>query len=358
MSTETTNPAPVARPEPKSVKDFLALPAYRGRFDEVMGKRSAQFMASITNYVSQSRQVAECDPKSVIAAAFVAATLDLPIDKNLGFAWLVPYKGKVQFQLGSRGVTQLALRSGQYERLNAKAINKEAFGGFDKDVGEPIIHWDKVDDEKPIVGYAVAWRLTNGFTKTAYWSKEKVEKHAAKYSQAYRSRKPGQPWFDHFDAMALKTVASNELRKWGILSIEMQRAIQHDAGTQDDIDGPVKHDDGSGLFDVEANESMESALGGTPTGDAGKSEGNATSGQATEPTGPAYTEAQLKALAGEVENYCLNLSVTMDKLLEQAKTLGVTVPAKSPKKIAELPYATLQALRGWLEQKAKEATSS
>jgi len=345
--TPTNAPAIQPKSEPKSVKDFLALPAYKSRFDEVMGKRAPQFLASITNYVNQSKQVAECDPKTVIASAFVAATLGFPVDKNLGFCWIVPYAKRASFQMGYKGYIQLALRSAQYEVMNAKPINAEAFGGFDKATGEPIILWQNVDDDKPVAGYAFAWRLTTGFVKTCYWSKAKVENHAKRFSQAYRSRKPGQPWQDNFDAMAMKTVIANELRKWGILSVDMQRAIEHDQGSQDDIDAPVKHDDNAGIFDVEASESMGSVLGDDPKADAAKSEGNGHSGQTS---GVAYTEAQLKALVTEVENYALNLGITPAKLFEHAKT-------PSAKRLTDLPYATLQELRAWLEQKAKEATT-
>lgn len=265
MSTNLDAP----KKQPESVKDFLALPAYRNRFDEVLGKRAPQFMASISNVVSQSRQLSQCEPRSVIAAAFVAATLDLPIDKNLGFAWVVPYKDTATFQLGYKGFVQLALRSGQYARMNACPVNKEAFNGYDE-VGEPVIDWTKLDESKPPVGYAAAWKLTNGFTKTVYWTKEKVEAHAKRFSQAYRG-KGDTPWKSDFDAMALKTVLKNGLSRWGILSIDMQKAVQHDQGAQKDIDAEVElvDNDSSALFDMAAAGGLGDALGEkpAPTGD-------------------------------------------------------------------------------------------
>lgn len=348
MSESTQSPAQnnaPAKQEPRSVKDFLAMPAYRGRFDEVMGKRSAQFMASITSMVTQSRQLAECDPKSVIAAAFIAATLDLPIDKNLGYAWVIPYKKVAQFQLGSKGYVQLALRSGQYSKLNACPVNAEVFVGYDE-VGEPVLDWKKLDDSKPVAGYVAAWKLVNGFTKTVYWPKAKLEAHAKRFSQSYKSGYDS-PWKSDFDRMGEKTVLKNALSRWGILSIDLQRAIVHDAGSQDDIDAPVKHDDGTGLFDTEAGETIESALGGTPSGDSAKSQGNAPAGQ----TGEAYTEAQLKGALAELENLALNLSLSETKLIEQAKALNQTVP-KDAKKLAQLPYATVQKLVEWCRQYA------
>ena len=218
-----------------TVKSLLAQDGYKKRFEEVMGKRSMQFMASISNAASQ-RGLAECEPKSIIAAAFVAATLDLPIDKNLGFAHLVPYKGVCQFQIGYRGFLQLALRSGQYKRMVDAVVNEEAFQGFD-DIGDPKIDWNKIDTSKPAVGYVFAWEMTNGFRKIVYWSKDKVTVHAKKYSKSFNFK--DSAWQTQFDAMALKTVIKAGLARYGILSIELQRAITHDQGAQNDIETEV-----------------------------------------------------------------------------------------------------------------------
>jgi recombinational DNA repair protein RecT len=176
-----------------------------------------------------------------MAAAMTAAALDLPIDKNLGFAHIVPYCGLATFQMGYKGLIQLGLRSGQYQRMNAVAVNAEAYQGRDE-VGEPIIDWDKVDDTKPIVGYAFAFKLVNGFVKVAYWRRDMVEAHARKYSQAYKGGRE-TPWKTHFDAMALKTVIANELRKWGILSVQMQTALHRDMTAQRDLDADIIYPD-------------------------------------------------------------------------------------------------------------------
>ncbi len=336
MSDAPTNAPAIQQPKkPETLKDFLSLPAYKGRFEEILGKRAAQFMASITNYASLSKQVAECEPRSVIASAFIAATLDLPIDKNLGFAWIVPYAGKAQFQMGFRGYVQLALRSGQYQAFNARIINAEAFVGYDKAVGDPIIAWDKVDEDKPAVGYAVAWRLTNGFVKTAFWSVEKVTAHASRYSQAFKKKRNDSPWTTHFDKMALKTVIANELKAWGILSIELQTAIEHDQGSQEDIGSPVKHDDGTlAVFDNTAGESMSDVLG-----DGEKK----TEAPPTEEK-PAYTEKEYLALVVEVENLALNTSQSETRLIAVATKNAWSVPAKAAK-LSALPFATLQLLK-------------
>lgn len=226
---------------PQSVKDFLALPAYKSRFGEVLGQRAPQFMASLIQ-LTNDPYLGRCEPKSVIASAMIAAVLDFPIEKSLGFAHIVPYGGVAQFQMAAKGYVQLALRSGQYQRLNAKPVNAEAFEGYDE-VGEPRINWEMLDETKPIVGYVVAWRLTNGFTKIAYWPKAKVEAHAAQFSQAYKKKKMDSPWFTNFDKMALKTVVMNELRAWGVLSVQMQTAMKHDMGAQKDVDAEVEYID-------------------------------------------------------------------------------------------------------------------
>lgn len=239
------------------VKALLAMDAYKHRFEEVLGSRAPQFMASIVN-AAQAPELRDANPQSVLAAAFVAATLDLPIDRNFGFAWIIPYNRRqeiqgqwvteklAQFQLGYKGVVQLALRTGQYERMNARAINEEAFEGFD-DIGEPLINWATVDETKDPIGWAVVWRLKSGFTKVAFWSRDKVLAHAERYSQSYRQDMEGDQkrskWSTDLDAMARKTVLMNELRRWGIFSVEMQRAYEHDQAAQYDIDAEPVYPD-------------------------------------------------------------------------------------------------------------------
>lgn len=236
----------------QTLSDLLKAPAYAQRFREVLKDRSDQFISSV---LSVGNTMPDVDPKSIIASAMNAAALNLPVNKNLGFAWIVPYKKDgqklAQFQIGAKGWIQLALRTAAYERLNARPINAEAFGGFDE-VGEPKILWDKLDEAKPPVGYAIAWKLINGFTKVCYWTKAKVETHAKRYSQAYRNDYD-TPWKTHFDEMALKTVIKNELSRWGILSIELERAIKTDQAV-------INEDGEADYVDVTATEIKESKL--------------------------------------------------------------------------------------------------
>ena len=204
-----------------TIKGLLNSPAIKKRFEEVLNKKAPQYMSSIVNLVNGDTNLKKCDQMSVIASCMVAATLDLPIDKNLGYAWIVPYGNKAQFQLGYKGYVQLALRTGQYKAINVIEVHE----------GE-LIEWNPLTEELKIdfnqkksdavIGYAGYFELINGFKKSTYWTKEQIEKHRQKFS------KSDFGWKKDFDAMAKKTVLRNMLSKWGILSIEMQTAYTAD----------------------------------------------------------------------------------------------------------------------------------
>ena len=238
MSNEITKPK---QAQALSLSALVVQPAVANRLTELLRDRKPQFVSSM---LAVARGFAKpCAPQSVLEAALMAATLDLPINKSLGFAWIVPYAGEAQFQLGYKGYIQLALRTGQYAGMNAKIVNAGALKGFDS-IGDPVIDWDSIDETLPAVGYVFAWRLVNGFSKICYWPKTKVEAHAKRYSQAYRGNRE-TPWKTDFDAMALKTVISNELRRWGIMSIEMTTAFQVDQAVIG-ADGDIKYIDNLG----------------------------------------------------------------------------------------------------------------
>jgi recombination protein RecT len=223
-----------------SLRWYLESPdsGYLARLQQLLGKRAPQFCSSLVNLANSSHQFTKVRPQSIISAGVIAATLDLPIDKNLGFAWIIPYGELAQFQIGYKGYVQLALRSGRYEGMNAVLVNAEALGGFDN-IGDPLIKWDLLDETQPPVGYAFAWRLTTGFTKVVYWPKTKVEAHARKYSQAFKQGKKDSPWVGEFDKMALKTLITNALRRWGIMSVEdraLALAFERDQSAAIDVD--------------------------------------------------------------------------------------------------------------------------
>lgn len=235
---------------PQTVKDYLALPAYRDRFHEVMGKRANQFMASIVACANMPG-LKDAEPRSVIAAAMVSATLDLPVNPTLGMAHIVAYGDRTgakvaQFQIGYKGFIQLALRSGQYKRLNAGPVNEEVFAGYDI-VGEPSLDWMQYDPTKPTTGYFCAFEMLNGFTKVVYWPRKQVEQHAKRFSKAYQKGYQSSPWVSDFDAMATKTVIKAALTKWGYLSVEMQKAASHDQAVQTDVDAEPTYIDATPL---------------------------------------------------------------------------------------------------------------
>lgn len=175
------------------IKQLLDMDVYKKRINEIMGKKAAPFMASIVN-VSNLPSLKDSDPNSIISSAIVAATLDLPIDQNLGFAYIVPYNTKegkkAQFQMGYRGYIQLAMRTGQYKTINAIEIYKGEIKRVNRLTGEIEFNDDEdLIDRDTVVGYMAYFKLLNGFEKTLYMTKEEMERHAKKYSQSYSSQK-------------------------------------------------------------------------------------------------------------------------------------------------------------------------
>lgn len=221
------------------VKKLLNTNEMQGRFREILGQKAPQFMASITNAVSGNSYLQQCDANSVMAAALVAATLDLPIDNNLGFSAIVPYKDKAQFQMMYKGFIQLAIRSGYYEKMNYSEVYEDELESYNPITGEVTFVTDfskckqrAAGQSDKIIGYYAWFRLKTGFSQELYMSRAEVDNHARKYSQSYRydisKGKQASRWSIDFDAMAKKTVIKQLLSKWGILSVDMQRAIQED----------------------------------------------------------------------------------------------------------------------------------
>ena len=234
-----------------SIKGMLARDDIKTRFNDILGKKSSQFMASLVNVVAASPQLKASEPNSIMAAAFVAASFDLPIDSNLGFSAIVPFSKKTcingqwvkqslaQFQMMYKGYIQLAIRSGEYEKMNCAEVYADELVSYNPITGECRFVDDfsacKFRNEgktDKIIGYYAWFRLRSGFTKELYMSKAEINNHAQKYSQSYRydinDGKQSSRWSTDFDAMAKKTVIKLLLSKWGILSVEMQKAIEDD----------------------------------------------------------------------------------------------------------------------------------
>lgn len=243
-----------------SVKNLLSTEAYKKRFKEVLKDKANTFMASVVN-VSNLPSLKDAEPNSILKSAMVAATLDLPIDPNLGFSYLVPFTNKgvkeAQFQIGYKGFIQLAMRTGQYKTINAIEIYEGEIKSVNRLTGE--IEFNENDDEidkEIVVGYIAYFKLLNGFEKTLYMSKEDMEKYAKRYSQTYKSNKDyvvkSSLWTTDFDAMAVKTILKRLLSKYGILSIEMQKALETDQAVIKD-DNSVEYVDRQVEEEIEEN---------------------------------------------------------------------------------------------------------
>lgn len=208
-----------------SLKALMRTSIIRARFEDVLGKKSAGFMSSIISAVSANKSLLSCDPTSVISAAMIAATLDLPINPSLGMAHIVPYKGVATFQIGWKGIYQLAMRSGQFRTINVATVFEGELVRFDKFKGDMEFDEEKKTGDS-VIGYVLFFELLNGFRKFFYMTAAKMESHGKSYSQSYK--KGGGVWVSNFEAMAHKTVAKLGLGKFGPLSIEMHRAFVSD----------------------------------------------------------------------------------------------------------------------------------
>ena len=208
-----------------TVKGLMENPSIKKRFEGVLKEKAPQYMSSIVNLVNSDTNLQKCDGMSVIASCMVAATMDLPVDKNLGYAWVVPYSSRAQFQMGYKGYIQLALRTGQYKAINVVEIREGELVSWNPLTEEIEVDFSKRESDA-VIGYAGYFKLINGFEKTVFWTKEEVNNHASKFSKTVNSK--NSVWKSNFDAMAKKTVLRNLLSKWGILSIEMQKAYTAD----------------------------------------------------------------------------------------------------------------------------------
>ncbi|MQS88257.1 recombinase RecT [Companilactobacillus mishanensis] len=229
------------------VKQLVKQPAIEQKFQEVLGKKSAQFVSSLVNIVNSNQSLEKVDQMTVIQSAMVAASLDLPINQDLGYMWLVPYKGRAQPQMGYKGYIQLAQRSGQYKHLNAIAVYEDEFNGYNpltEEIDYTPHFRDRADSEKPI-GYVGYFKLTNGFEKTVYWTRKQIDDHRQTFSKMSGKANPTGVWATNFDAMALKTVLRNLISKWGPMTVDMQKAYENDE-KEPAVDNSIK--------DVEAEE--------------------------------------------------------------------------------------------------------
>jgi len=243
----------------QNLKDLLNSDHVKNHFIKIIGEKAPAFIASVLNATQKNPDLVKCDNNSILSSAVVAATLDLPIDSNLGFAAIVPYKTKVfdkikkeerevsiaQFQIMYKGFIQLALRSGQYKTINVSPIFEDEFESYDIITGDVIIHpvsggYREQENLEKIVGYAAFFRLTNGFERTEYWSLSRLKAHGERFSKSYKNA--NGIWKKHPHAMYAKTVLKNTISKWGILSVTMQNAISVDQSALKDWKKPIDNE--------------------------------------------------------------------------------------------------------------------
>lgn len=219
----------------------------------VLGEKKQAFVNNLTALVSNDKALQACEPMTLMFAALKATALDLPLDNNLGFAYVIPFKDNragttlATFMMGYKGVTQLAIRSGQFKNINVTDVREGELKGRNRLTGEVEVEWiadDKERSKAKVVGYMGYFKLLSGYEKTTYWSIEELEQHGVKYSQTYR--KGYGVWKDNFDSMAKKTVVKLMLNKGDApMSVEMQQAVKYDQSVILDEDGNCRYIDNS-----------------------------------------------------------------------------------------------------------------
>ena len=254
--------------KPRTFSAFLTSDAIKRRINEMVGGKDGQrFITSIISAVSTNPALAECEHSTILSAAMLGESLKLSPSPQLGQYYMVPFKDKkrgckvAQFQLGYKGYIQLAIRSGYYKKLNVLAIKEGELVSFDpleEEIKVNLVEDDRERETLPTIGYYAMFEYQNGFRKAMYWSREKMMAHADRYSmafsaQAYERLQKGEIpekdlwkyssfWYKDFDGMAYKTMLRQLISRWGIMSIDLQKAMDGDMGAINE-DGSVDYVD-------------------------------------------------------------------------------------------------------------------
>lgn len=206
-----------------ALKGYFENDAVKKNLRAMLGQKAQGFATSVLSVVNNNKLLQNADPSTIYSSAMVAASLDLPINPNLGFAAIVPYGRQAQCQIMSRGFIQLAIRSGQYAKINNAIVHKGELVKYDPFRDEYEFDASKRESDE-VIGYMAYFRTIGGFEKYFYMTKEEALAHGKRYSKSFSSGN----WSTDPDSMCLKTVIKLLLSKYGILSIEMQRAIKFD----------------------------------------------------------------------------------------------------------------------------------
>lgn len=249
----------VAKKKATGFTAYLTADAVKEQINKVVGsKNGTRFISSIVSAVNNNKELQTCSNSSILSAALLGESLNLSPSPQLGQYYLVPFNNKdgkvAQFQLGYKGYIQLAIRSGQYKKINVLAIKEGELVRYDplnEEIEVNLIEDEEEREKAPTIGYYAMFEYTNSFKKAMYWSKEKMEAHAIKYSAGYAAdkRKGNQYtfWSKDFDGMAYKTMLRQLISKWGIMSIDLVTAI--------DADMAIVNEDGSKSY-VEVEEEV------------------------------------------------------------------------------------------------------
>ena len=244
---------------------YLTNDAVKNQINQVIGgKNGTRFISSVVSAVNNNPALQECTNQSILSGALLGESLNLSPSPQLGQYYLVPFndknKGKVaQFQLGYKGYIQLAIRSGQYKKLNVLAIKEGELVRFDplnEEIEVKLIEDEEAREEAPTQGYYASFEYTNGFQKAIYWSKKKMEAHALKYSRGYQAKKGYTFWEKDFDAMAYKTMLRQLISRWGIMSIDLMSAMDADMAVINE-DGAKEYVDNEEIIEQEEEPAQE-----------------------------------------------------------------------------------------------------
>jgi recombination protein RecT len=219
-------------------------------------KKADEFTTAVIQVVSNNSKLTQCYPNTIISAALTGVSLGLSASPQLGQFYVVPYKQTASFQIGYKGLIQLAIRSGNYKKLNVLPVKQGElirFDPFNEEIEVNVISDPDEREKAPTVGYYATFTYLNGFKKAIYWSREKMNSHAKKYSRGYDSF-----WAKDFDSMACKTMLRQLITKWGIMSTEMQTAISKDIEYNDIAAGNTNESTGYQTATAEVIQETES----------------------------------------------------------------------------------------------------
>lgn len=280
MTTQSSTAVATAPKKVDVLKNMLNAPSVMEQFNNALAKSAPTFVASVIDLYNGDTNLQQCEPKAVVMEALKAAVLKLPINKALGYAFIIPFNNSVKddkgnwvkkmvptFQMGYKGYIQLAMRTGQYRTINADVVYEGELRKANKLTGEIAFDGEKKSDK--VVGYFCYFELLNGFSKTLYMTVEQMAEHAKRYSKGLKkettvesllnlSNLPVAPdsktvgWMGNFHGMAVKTVIRNLLGKYGYLSVEMQQAIVNDTegDTAENRDSLVHENGKAQVFDA------------------------------------------------------------------------------------------------------------